>query len=273
MSSYRNYDPDTLNKLHQVELEILDKFNEICQKNNINYSLCGGTLLGAIRHKGFIPWDDDIDVIMPRKDYEKFLEIGQQELGDKYYLDSFKTNKKGYLPFSKIRKNGTIFDEELSHHIDCHKGIFIDIFPLDNVKDMKKSHTTAGFIKSIINAINVKVKIFKLKDARHKILVWFLTLFSTKKLMSFIDKLAKKENDVDTEYLVCFVGSYSFKSELIKKSDFFPTKLTSFEGKKYSIMNNYENYLSGLYGNYMELPPVEKRINHMPLNIDFGDKK
>ena len=108
-SSYRDYDQKTLDILHQVELSILDDFIKVCEDNDLTYFLIGGSLLGAVRHQGFIPWDDDIDVGMMRKDYDKFLEIAQDKLGDKYYVDYFPKDKKCYLPFAKIRLNGTVF--------------------------------------------------------------------------------------------------------------------------------------------------------------------
>ena len=141
MSNCKEYDQETLKKLHTVQLEMLDAFTEICNKYHFHYSLAGGTMLGAIRHKGFIPWDDDIDVLMLRKEYEEFLKVAQKELGDKYYLDHFEINSDYHLQFAKIKKNGTIFDEAGIHHLDNHKGIFIDIFPTDNVYDnVKRSY-------------------------------------------------------------------------------------------------------------------------------------
>ncbi len=130
---YRVYDDETLNKLHETLIELLDEFVRICKKHNLKYTLVAGTVLGAVRHSGFIPWDDDIDVGMLRPDYEKFLEVAPKELKDKYILDCFEQNKDYHLSFAKIKKNGTIFDEEAAHHMNNHKGIFLDVFPLDNV--------------------------------------------------------------------------------------------------------------------------------------------
>ena len=134
---YKEYDKETLDKLHQVELEILDDFVSVCEKHKLRYFLTGGTMLGAIRHKGFIPWDDDIDIGMPREDYDKFIKIGSEALGNKYTLDCFELNKKYYLPFAKIKKNNTIFDEGLDDK--NHKGIFIDIIPFENVDEINTS--------------------------------------------------------------------------------------------------------------------------------------
>src|SRR5690554_4415622 len=124
-------DQKTLKKLHNVQIEILNQIVKICNQNKLTYFLIGGTLLGAIRHKGFIPWDDDLDIAMPRKDYEKFLELCQGYLGDEYYLHCSKTDPKYWLPFAKVRKNNTIFEEKSIQTINSHKGIYVDIFPLD----------------------------------------------------------------------------------------------------------------------------------------------
>ena len=127
---HKEYDKKTLEKLHKVEIEILDEFVRICNKYNLEYYLIGGTMLGAVRHQGFIPWDDDIDVGIMRKDYDLFIKYAREELGDKYYLDCYETNKEYYLPFAKIRKNNTIFNEQVSAHLNNHKGIYIDIIPV-----------------------------------------------------------------------------------------------------------------------------------------------
>ena len=271
MSNYKEYDQKTLKKLHDVQLEMLDVFAKICEKYDFHYSLAGGTMLGAIRHKGFIPWDDDIDILMPRREYEKFLMVAQQELGDKYYLDYFDINKDYYLQFAKIKKNGTIFDEASAHHLKLHKGIYIDIFPMDNVYDnIKRSYLDAVMIKTIGQTIGVKNGLGTIKDTRHPVFSTLLRVFPKKMLMKVQKWLSTKNKNDNSKYITCYFG-YAFKKELMERKDFFPTKLVEFEGRKYQAMNNHDKYLSGLYGDYMKLPPVEKRVNHMPLKIDFGD--
>ena len=127
-------DNQTLSELHKVETEILEVVDSICKENGITYYFTGGTLLGAVRHKGFIPWDDDIDIVMPRADFQKFIEIcNQGALGDNYFLHHISTDDNFYLIYAKIKKNNTFFDEEIVKSVDCHKGIFIDIFPLDYI--------------------------------------------------------------------------------------------------------------------------------------------
>lgn len=270
---YREYDNKTLKKLHVTLVEILDEFVRICNKHHLRYSLMAGTMLGAVRHSGFIPWDDDVDVAMLREDYEKFLKIAPDELDKKYYLDCFEHNHKYHLGFAKLKKNGTIFDEESSHHMDNHKGIFVDIFPVDNVyENTKKSYFFAVMIRTIVQTIYVKQKVSKLKDCRHKILSAILYLFPHTFLMKLEKKLCTINKDNNSKYVACFLGIYPFKKELMPRAEYLPMKEIVFENKKYSVLKNTDLYLSNLYGDYMKLPPKEKRVNHMPLEINFGDK-
>ncbi len=268
--SYKSYDQETLKRLHKVELEILDDFVKICKENNLTYFLTGGTMLGAVRHKGFIPWDDDIDIGMPRKDYDKFIEIAPKELGNKYYLDCFEYNKNFYLPFAKIKKNNTVFDEGYFEDDEMHKGIFIDIFPFENVDEINLSlKIRANIIKNIGDAVLYKNKIRKLNQFGRPLLVLLLSVFSKKKLMSIQHYYLTKCKNNNSKYINALAGSYHYLKETNLREDIMPSKPILFEGKKYEGMNKPNVYLSKLFGDYMKLPPKEKRINHMPKKIVF----
>ena len=272
MSNYRDYDQKTLDKLHKVHLEILDEFVRVCNENKLTYFLVGGTLLGAIRHKGFIPWDDDIDVGMPRADYNKFIEIANSKLNKKFLLDCYENNKDYYLPYAKIKKDGTIFDEEVSHHLDNHKGIFIDIFPFENVSDNNfslKYHALFSLIYA--DAMTLKVKTKTRKMIHHPVLSSILKILPKSFLMKRQRRHTTYCHDDNSKY-ICVIGTgYGFIKELNLRSDVVPPKKLDFANKKYNGMQNSDKYLRGLYGDYMKLPPVEKRRNHMPLEIDFGE--
>ena len=267
---YKSYDKKTLDKLHEVELEILDKFHKICKDNNLTYFLTGGTMLGAVRHSGFIPWDDDIDVGMPREDYDKFIKIAPKALGDKYVIDCFEYNKNYYLPFAKIKKNNTIFDEGFFDDRCIHKGIFIDIIPFENVDKINLSlRIRATIVKNILDTMFYKLKIRKLKNTRRPWLVLLLSVFSKKMLMKIQHYYQTKCKNNNSKYINALGGSYNYLKETNLRSDIIPSKEILFENKKYYGMNKPDIYLSKLFGNYMELPPPDKRVNHVPKKICF----
>ena len=274
MSEYKDYDQKTLTKLHQVQIELLDEFVRICEKHNLTYFLIYGTLLGEVRHQGVIPWDDDIDVGMPRSDYDKFLKIAPTELDSKYFLDCLEYNDDYYLPFAKIKKNGTIFDEEISHCLNNHKGIFMDIFPLENVyanNVFLKYHSLMAF--SITDTIFYKQKMKTLKNTIHPIIVRCLSILPKKSLQHIQRKHMTYCHDDNSMYMSVLGAGYGYRKDVNLRSNIMPPKKVIFAGKEYNGMHDNDQYLKHIYGNYLELPPVEKRRNHMPLEIDFGKNK
>lgn len=262
----------TLKNLHNVQIEILDEIVRICNENNLEYFLVGGTLLGAVRHQGFIPWDDDLDIAMNRKDYEKFLSLCKNELNDKYRLDCDKTNDKYWLTFAKIRKKNTLFLENSLDGIDTGKEIFVDIFPLD---DIKKPFSVLNrvrliFVKIVIDALFYKRGITKdINVCRRPKMTKFFSKFSFKFLHKFQHKIVTLSNPKKSNYLVSFSGCYAYKKEVFLKNDFYPTKTLKFEEKSYKVPNNYKKYLKNIYGDYMKLPPKNERVNHSALDIKF----
>ena len=273
-----SYKKNVLDQLHDVEIEILDEIVRVCEKNNIEYFLVGGTLLGAVRHQGFIPWDDDIDIGMTRKNYNKFIECAQRDLKEQYFLDYQGTDETYYLPFIKNKKNNTLIDEAYSHHLNNHKGIFVDIFPFDNSGGEKSLSlwVRAILIRSISDTILVKEKFINYNKARHKYIVKFFNLFSKKflfKLQKFLSELNKNEN---SKYLCCIVGTQKYRKNICSRESMFPLKKVLFNGKYYYGFNNNDEYLSRTYGDYMTLPPVEDRVNHCAYKVIFdlkGGKK
>lgn len=268
-----NMDQERLKKLHKHLVEILDEFVRICDKNNLEYFLYGGTLLGAVRHKGFIPWDDDLDVAMLRDDYEKFLEIAPYELKEKFIIDNYHTNKKCYLNFTKIRNKNTVFVQDFQQSLGGENGIWIDIFPLDGIDNLNIFQVikikTVKFIRSIEH---YKSNIFlgNNKILLKKILAICIKPIPLTFLQRIQDRIMKgKSRNKETKYITSIASQYDYKKQTMKREVFLPTKKLEFEGKKYKVPNQYEYFLERIYGNYMQLPPIEKRVTHNPVKIRF----
>lgn len=268
---------NTLKKVHEVEVEILDEVDRICKKYEIKYFLVGGTLLGAVRHKGFIPWDDDIDIAMLREDYEKFMDIclNTDELDDKYFMHCDETDKEYWLPFIKIRKNCTTFNEKFIENYNSHKGIFIDIFPFENLKKQKSflQKIRVFFVKEIGETIFYKYGFLKKNNCRKKGVVTVLKLMPTNLLKKVRKKLLLMNKTLKTKYIGCMVGAYSFDKEIFKKDSLFPLTEIKFEGKYYPCFKDTNYYLNSLYGDFMKLPPKSQRVTHLPINISFNEGK
>lgn len=265
---------NVLEELQQTQLEILLHVKEICEKHNLTYFLIGGTLLGAIRHKGFIPWDDDLDIAMPRRDYEHFLALCKDDLASDYYLHCNKTDPDYWLPFTKIRKNGTVFEENSIKTIHTHKGIFIDVFPLDNANakfsliQSVQARLAKGISSVVIHKRGLNVtKVGGLKRILLTLLrptrIDFLTRLQTKVM------IYNRNNEAP--YFVNLGSNYNYKKQTINKDKYYPPVKVQFEGHFFDAPSDWDYILKRIYGDYMQLPPPEKRITHNPVRIDFGD--
>lgn len=276
------YNKKTLKKLQKVELGILKDFDSICRKNGLQYFLCGGSAIGYVRHGGFIPWDDDIDVGMSRYDYDKFLEIANREYSSKYTVVNNDTNK--YFPLMNTRwgLNGTEFRTNDLKDIPGEFGIFLDIFCFDNIPDddklMKKQGTRAwllgkfavlsGVKKPVVYYNGIKIDFF-LFIGHYVLKLFHLT-------SSFFYKRALKWSlmykDDDTKRFAYMFDPKRYTS-IVSKKDIYPIKNGKFEGIDVMIPHKIEKYLSVRYGDYMTLPPVEERHNHLPYRLSFRAKK
>jgi len=266
-----------LRRVQLFELEILRDVTRICEDNKLQYFLSGGTLLGAVRHKGFIPWDDDIDISMPRKDYEKFIQICKTQMESKYFLQCNETDPTYWLPFIKVRKNGTVFEEESIISIDAHKGFFVDIFPLDN------ANKETSFLQRIQGSISKNIA----KIVNHKRGIVFLPKkpgWKLKRILSlmmpfsinFLTKLQQKimgwnKND-KAPYFTSIGSRYDLIKQTIPKNKFLPNTYVEFEGRFFRAPNDWDYVLKRIYGAYMSIPLKENRQNHKPVRIIFGDE-
>lgn len=260
-----------------VELSILLEIDRLCRENHINYCIVGGTLLGAVRHKGFIPWDDDLDIAMPRKDYERFIQICSMELSDDYYLHSVDSDENYWLPFVKVTKKYTVFEEKNIAGLGCKTGIYVDVFPLDDArKERSKGKSIITKLIKIINSVYLyKIRYYKLHpcDSRKIILYRALGMISTKKLHSLQNRLMKYYNGASTQYYVNYGSNYDTVKQTMPKTVYEPLSEVLFEGHMFYAPADTDYYLRRIYGNdYMELPPLKKRITHNPVKIEYDTR-
>lgn len=263
-----------LQKLQYVEYEIFQEVVRICKKNDITYFLVGGTLLGAIRHKGFIPWDDDLDIAMPREDYNRFLKICKDQLNENFYLHCNQTDPEYWLPYAKVRKNGTLFLEKPLISIKSHKGIFIDIFPLDNANTQNSliQDLQAVTVKGLLSLIMFKrgLKIGK-PSWKMKISLTLTKGIQLHKLCVLQQKIMSFNRNPKAEYYINLGSNYDYTKQTIPKNKYFPPVKVEFNGGVYNAPNDWDYVLKRIYGDYMKIPEVNKRVTHSPAQIEFAE--
>ncbi len=254
-----------LKKLQESELELMLEVDRVARKNNIRYSLDGGTLLGAVRHGGFIPWDDDADVMMTRDEYDKFYSACEKDLNkDKYFLQEFRTDENYRWGYSKLRKNGTVFLREGQEHVKCHQGVCIDIFIFDNVPDgmlQRRFHLLSCFL--IRKGLYSIVGKYGAKSLISKLAYWFLSLFPRQFWVNSIERLTKKNADKTTELMSHY--TYPNRKEVLYglQSHYWDEYVDiDYEGHKLMAIKEYKRYLMDLFDDYMKLPPEDERKVH-----------
>ena len=261
-----------LRRLQLTQLEILEVIDKICQENDIQYSLYAGTLLGAVRHQGFIPWDDDLDICMSREQYERFLELWLKVKPEGYILQNKENTPEFTQSFTKIRKEHTTFLQYDWERGKYHTGIFVDIFPIDRMPAKKnqrklfywhvmqyqlytrefvpeKSNVIVRLVSKLLLSLNSKAK---RKEKREKLLQKITAYNNDKSLNTvFIETM----NSVKVPYSENLVNCYT---------------MLKFENKEYMCFKDWKNYLECKFGDYMQLPPeTERQWKHHPIILDF----
>lgn len=253
----------TIEEIKKEEYDILVWFHNFCEKNNLKYSLAYGTLIGAVRHKDFIPWDDDIDVCMPREDYKKLLDLLETNINKDYTLLSFEKNKDYIYPFAKIYNNKTVIKEETCMNIPL--GVYIDIFPLDKIPNEIKILSKYIFKMRILSKMLLfstnkrKSKVF-LKNIIKKFLFIIFNLYGFRRILKKIEKTRKIYDKFQSNYLSSITGN--ILKEKMSKEEFNNLIKIKFRNHEFYCYKNYDNILKNIYGNYMIVPPVEKRTSH-----------
>ena len=267
---------DIRKKFKTCLLETMDYIHSICEEHSLCYFIMFGTLLGSARHKGFIPWDDDIDIVMPRDDYNKFVKI-LTDCDSDFFIVTHELNRKYYLPFAKVCNKKIVLYEHVSRPIKL--GAYIDVFPLDYCEDSFKESL------SLVRKLFIKQRQLTIKNTRIDserplwknallILLKLLLLFRTRhSLIKYINKESTKNASKPKKYVscLCFVV---YKEKALFESDMFSeTVLVEFEGRKYRAPKHYVSILSQIYGNYLKLPPAEKRVTHHGFDLYFNDDR
>ncbi len=255
-----------LKGLHECELNILKEVTRVCKKLNIKYYLDGGTMLGAIRHQGFIPWDDDIDVFMLREDYERFLIEAPKHLNKKYFLQTYNSDKNYLNSFAKMRNSETTFIEKTVKKVNSNHGVYIDIFVYDNYNPVLSVNNT--ILNLLLKWYNLKLYKYycvstrkrKIKSAISKTLFFYFKSI-TKQLIKK-DKIIQYYKNKPCKYVRSYSSTYSLERAIFKKEWLGKGKLVKFEDIEAYVPENYDMWLKTIYGDYMKLPPKEKRKPH-----------
>ena len=254
-----------VNELKYIQLDILKYVDHFCKDHNIRYYMSGGSLLGTVRHKGFIPWDDDIDIMMLRKDYDLFLKEFSKIENDEYQVNFLGRGTDYFFPYAKIENKRTIYNEIVNNAVEI--GVNIDLFPIDDLPDsiirQRILYWKAGLFLFLLNMKLIKVSPNR-SCLKNMIIVFVRTVLKHTPLISIariIDKTAQKYHGKIGKYCGVVVWGYGSK-EITLRSDWAETIMMDFEGIQVPVPCGYDHYLSSLYGNYMQLPPQNKRVSH-----------
>lgn len=259
-----------LKRLQSVILSIIKDVDALCVENGIEYYLLGGSAIGAIRHKGFIPWDDDLDIIMTADNYNKFVEVCRAKLDkEKYY---FQEGLKDWpLYFSKVKLRGTKMVEYEGYANGEDKvGIYVDVFKMDNVSSSKLSQYWQYFCAKYYLCHQLSVRTYNHTSLKKKLMMALALPLRVPLLREFVKHQVEKYNGKDSEYLGFFYGRTRMKSAIVKRSIFGKPVRVMFEDTMLPVAEHYHEYLTQVFGDYMKLPPVDQQKGLHLVSVDFG---
>ena len=254
-----------INKLHEVQLDLLKKFIKICCKLNLKYFLVGGSALGAVKYKGFVPWDDDLDVALPRGDYEKFLLEAEKYFEYPYFLQNYRTDPEFPFLFSKIRYSETAFVEESWKNLKINHGIYIDVFPLDGYPEGKAGqlalNAKIAWYKTLLSFSRNKYRASLTARGRLEQLCYntFGKHMSTAKIMKRYENTVKKYDPDKSGYLYNY-GNKMHAVEKVPAEVYGNGTRAEFEELTVMIPKRYDDFLRQRFGDYTAELPEDKRV-------------
>lgn len=270
----KEFTAEELKEWKRIIIDVLAEFHSICKENGLRYFACGGTAIGAVRHGGIIPWDDDIDVSMPRPDYDRLVEVcNNRDMGD-YELVTPRNTENFPVPFMKLCSLKTTLIEE--HDTPCIIGAFIDIFPLDGTSNdpleavrLKKRYNRIWNKLEAISTHNTFAEYISLLKDTHewgRFAVKTVGFFFRKQLRTFIlnqlDKISYKYPFETADNVIVYGGSYGEREIMPKSFCEGDDVEMPFENILIAMPSGYKHYLTRIYGDYMKLPPIEKQVSH-----------
>lgn len=254
-----NMKPISVQELKKIQLDILKRVADFCDNNEITYFLAFGTLIGAIRHKGYIPWDDDIDIAIPRPDYDKFISLFNRD-NSAVQVISIENNMHYGFSFAKVHDTRTIINE--TQYYQDNFGVYIDIFPIDGIKDKAQIYK----LRRINKLLHTKKANFKQRKLSKKIInalgKILLLPFSTHSILKYIDKISRQCPFGSTPKAGCICDSVVGERAMVETKVFSGSTIHEFEGSTFKIPIGYDVWLRSIYGDYMQLPPEDKRKTH-----------
>lgn len=273
-------------QIRKIQSELLTMYHDIknaCDRNSISVILSGGSALGVVRHKGFIPWDEDLDLAMSRFDYKKFCEIFEKELGDKYILNAPNYSKNAKARYPMILKKNTYYENIVDvKDPELHK-LFVDIFIIENIPDNIVCRFFKGKVCELLHFISGQVYVFECRDNDMKeyfcavgksyyytrIAIGFIFSFiHSSRWFDMIDSLSQHANE-SSKYVGTVTGRRHYFKEIMERSVWFPYSEGIFEGEQVHIHHNVDKYLTTIYGDYMKVPALKDRERHFIYRMEI----
>lgn len=253
-------------KVWAISIDLLERLVEVCQKNGLKVFAAYGTLLGAARHKGFIPWDDDLDVWMPREDYEKLIRIASDCFSEPYFFQTTDNDVEYYSAFARLRNSQTT-GLLVSHKSHCNNGIYIDIFPLDglsnNVRYQKVKNHWVHFLNVLSHAYAFNINPSLITRTIHQILRLPFIPFNLRRVCRYVNRISQRKETPNEKYCGCVAfPEFPYKKNCFEKADFKDVVYLPFEHIKIPAPAGFKNVLTANFGDYMQFPPINQRGLH-----------